>query len=130
LEAVARGLAVPDAALPKFPRAPRWDRDPEFDDRVARLKTVRDQVATQLDLDPGVLCSRDRMEAVARRNPRHVDELAEIKELRGWQAEVLGEQFVNALAGIPATNAGAASKAAAKTSGLLSKNPDQSPYRE
>jgi hypothetical protein len=40
--AVARGLAVPENALPKFPKAPRWDRDPEFDVRVAALKTVRD----------------------------------------------------------------------------------------
>jgi len=87
-------------------------------------------VATQLDLDPGVLCSRDRMEAVARRNPRHVDEMAEVKELRRWQAEVLGEQFVKALAGIPATNVTAASKAAAKTPDHPSKNPDPSPYLE
>lgn len=130
LAAIARGNAVADADLPRFPKAQRWDRDPEFDERVARLKAVRDQVATELDLDPGVLCSRDRMEAVARKNPRHVDELAEIKELRRWQAEVLGEQFVKALAAIPATNVGAASKAAAKVPGKSSKTSDPSPYLE
>jgi ribonuclease D len=37
------------------------------------------------------------MEAVARRRPRHVEELAEIPELRRWQAEVLGADFVKAL---------------------------------
>src|SRR5690606_25204640 len=35
LAAVGRGLAVPDAQLPKFPRAPRWERDPRFEDRAA-----------------------------------------------------------------------------------------------
>jgi ribonuclease D len=69
---------------------------------VARLKTVRDTVAARLDLDPGVLCSRDRMEAVVRRKPRHVDDLAEIPELRKWQVEVLGVDFVKALAGFAA----------------------------
>ena len=70
LDAVQRGLAVPENGLPRFPKAARWDRDPDFDARVSALKTVRDETATRLDLDPGVLCSRDRMEAVARRNPR------------------------------------------------------------
>lgn len=99
LDAVRRGLAVPEADLPRFPRPARWDRDPDFDANVARLKAVRDAAALRLKLDPGVLCARDRMEAVARRKPGSVAELAEIPELRRWQAEVLGADFVAALRG-------------------------------
>jgi ribonuclease D len=95
--AVARGLAVPESALPKFPKAPRWDRDPEFDVRVAALKTVRDAAATRLDLDPGVLCARERLEAVARKNPSSSEEMADVRELRAWQRGVLGEDFLKAL---------------------------------
>jgi ribonuclease D len=98
LAAVERGLAVPDAQLPRFPRAPRWDRDPDFDDRVNRLRSARDAVAGELELDPGVLCARDRLEAVARRNPQTADELLEVGELRRWQAEVLGPRLLRALA--------------------------------
>ena len=98
LDAVRRALAVPDAELPKFPRAARWDRDPEFDARVSALKTARDAAAKRLELDPGVLCSRDRLEAVARRNPTSAEELAEVTELRRWQVGVLGGDFVAALA--------------------------------
>ena len=97
LDAVARALAVPEAELPRFPKAARWDRDPEFDVRVSALKTARDAAAKRLTLDPGVLCSRDRMEAVARRNPATVSELMEVTELRRWQAGELGEAFVAAL---------------------------------
>ena len=97
LDAVKRGLAVPEAELPRFPKAARWDRDPDFDIRVSALKTVRDAVATRLDLDPGVLCSRDRLEAVARKNPTTGDELEAVVELRRWQRAVLGESFLNAL---------------------------------
>jgi ribonuclease D len=97
LDAVRRGLAVPDAELPRFPRAARWDRDPEFDSRVSALKTARDAAAKRLILDPGVLCSRDRLEAVARRNPTTLDELAEIPELRRWQIAELGQDFLAAL---------------------------------
>jgi ribonuclease D len=99
LDAVQRGLAVPEPDLPRFPRATRWDRDPDFDGNVAKLKAVRDAAAVRLKLDPGVLCARDRMEAVARRKPGSTEELAEIPELRRWQAEVLGPDFVAALRG-------------------------------
>jgi ribonuclease D len=97
LDAVSRALAVSDADLPKYPRAARWDRDPDFDARVSALKTARDAAAKRLALDPGVLCSRDRMEAVARRSPAIVEEVAEVPELRRWQVAELGADFVRAL---------------------------------
>jgi ribonuclease D len=100
LSAVRRGLDVPEADLPRFPKSPRWDRDPQFDTRVNALKTVRDAVSQRLDIDPGVLCARERMEAVARKNPKSREELLEIPELRRWQAETLGDGFVKALKGI------------------------------
>jgi ribonuclease D len=98
LDAVKRGLKIPDAELPRFPKAPRWDRDPEFDARVSALKTARDAAATRLDLDPGVLCSRDRLEAVARKNPSTMADLESVTELRRWQIRELGEDFLKALA--------------------------------
>ena len=120
LAAVARGVAVPEAALPRFPRAARWDRDPDFDDRVSRLKRVRDAAATRLDLDPGVLCSRDRLEVIARRKPRTIEELAELSELRRWQVEVMGRDFVHALQG---------ETAAAPAAPVPASDKDDSPYR-
>ncbi len=97
LAAIRRGTAIPDEQLPRFPRAPRWERDPEFDARVAQLKNVRDAAAQRLGLDPGFLCSRDRLEAIARRRPRSLEELAEVTELRRWQIAELGEAFLQAL---------------------------------
>lgn len=97
IAAVQRGLAVPEADLPRFPKSPRWERDPDFDARVATLKTVRDEAAARLDLDPGVLCARDRLEAVARKNPKSIEELESVSELRKWQRAVLGDEFVRVL---------------------------------
>jgi ribonuclease D len=102
LDAVKRGLAVPDAQLPKFPRSARWDKDPDFDAKVGKLKAVRDETAKRLELDPGVLCSRERMEAIARALPRSVESLAVIPGLRKWQIAEMGDQFVAALAGFKA----------------------------
>jgi ribonuclease D len=97
LAAVRRGLDVPDAELPRFPRAPKWDRDSDFDQRVTQLKSVRDATATLLSLDPGFLCSRERLEAIARRRPKKVGDLADVPGLRKWQIALMGEDFVLAL---------------------------------
>jgi ribonuclease D len=95
--AVIRGMEVPEADLPKFPRGQRWNKDRDFDDRVSRLKAVRDAAAVRLELDPGVLCSRERLENIARSNAKTVDDLATVPDLRRWQIEEMGEEFVAAL---------------------------------
>ncbi len=98
LAAIGRGLEVPEAELPRFPKTARWDRDPDFDHKVGALKAVRDAAATRLELDPGVLCSRERLEAVARLLPREVDDLTRIPEFRRWQIAEMGAGFVQAIA--------------------------------
>ena len=97
LAAVARGVAVPESALPSYPKGKRWARDPDFDPKVGVLKAARDAAAKRLELDPGVLCSRDRMETIARAVPKSVDELRALGELREWQVQELGADFVKAL---------------------------------
>jgi ribonuclease D len=97
LDAIARGLAVPEDELPRFPRGQRWDRDADFDARVSAIKTVRDAMATKLDMDTGVLFPREKMESVARANPRSVEDFEKIPDLRKWQVEVLAPAILDAL---------------------------------
>jgi ribonuclease D len=91
LDAVARALALPPSEWPQPARTPRPPRDPAFDDRVERLKQARNRVAAELGLDPGVLCGRTTLEALARAGP------AGLPELRRWQLEVLGAALQAAL---------------------------------
>jgi ribonuclease D len=95
--AIRRGMEAPEAELPKFPKGQRWNKDRDFDDKVTRLKAVRDAAAARLELDPGVLCSRERLENVARSGAKTVDDLAAVPELRRWQIEEMGDGFIRAL---------------------------------
>src|SRR5688500_2182222 len=97
IAAVRRGLEVPEAELPRFPKSQRWNKDKEFDARVVRLKGVRDEVARDLDLDPGVLCSRERLENIARSDAKGPTELEAVPGLRRWQIELMGAGFIHAL---------------------------------
>jgi ribonuclease D len=101
IEAIQRGLDVPERDLPRFPRGERRVNDPAFERRVDRLKAVRNAAATRLGLDPGVLCPKGTLEAVARALPTSTASLGEIPELRIWQIDVLGEDFLKALQAQP-----------------------------
>ncbi|MGE5730174.1 MAG: ribonuclease D [Gemmatimonas sp.] len=97
LAAVRRGMELPEDQLPRFPRAPRWDRDADFDSRVNALRVAREEAAHRLGLDPGFLCAREKLETIARKKPKTLEELAEVPDLRRWQIEVLGPAFLKAL---------------------------------
>ena len=97
LEAVARARALPERDLPHLERSPRPPKDPDFDGRVERLKALRNRVAAELKIDPGVLCGRSTLEAVARAAPKDRAGLAQVGELRRWQADVLGDAMLEAL---------------------------------
>jgi ribonuclease D len=97
LEAVARARALPESDLPRLERAVRPRKDADFDARVERLKAVRNRVAAELKIDPGVLCGRTTLEAVARAAPKDRAGLAQVGELRRWQADVLGDALLEAL---------------------------------
>jgi ribonuclease D len=97
LTVIERGLSVPEKDLPKFPRSERHVADPVFDQAVDRLKRVRNEMAERLGLDPGVLCPKGTLEAVARARPKTPAALGGIHEIRKWQVELLGADFLKAL---------------------------------
>jgi len=130
LESVARGLAVPENELPRFPRAQRWERDADFDDVVSKLKSVRDAAAARLDLDPGVLCARERLETIARKRPTTVEELRDIPDLRRWQIEEMGAEFVRALRNVPSSSKTGTSAAPAPEGDGAGTPREDSPYKQ
>ena len=97
LAVIEKALSVPEKDLPRFPRSERHFSDPAFDQAVERLKRARNEMAERLSLDPGVLCPKGTLEAVARARPKASAALGEIHELRKWQVEVLGQDFLKAL---------------------------------
>ena len=99
LAAMERGKAVPETELPKFERGPRRPEiDPAYELRVERLKVRRNQLATELGLQPGVLCPNGTLEAIARAVPASVEAMAGLPGLREWQRRELGAALLEAMA--------------------------------
>jgi ribonuclease D len=87
LAAVERGLEAPPE--PREERSRRWA--PEDKAAYDAMRRARADVAEELGIDAGVLCSsRPLWRAVAGR-PSDGRELCELAELRPWQTELLAE---------------------------------------
>jgi len=97
LDAVARAKALHESELPRLERRPRPQKDAGFDARLEKVKAVRNRVAAELGLEPGVLCGRTTLEAVVRARPGNRAELEQIAEVRRWQIDVLGDALLEAL---------------------------------
>jgi ribonuclease D len=97
LQAIKRGLEVPDDQLPRFPRGVRPERDPELEARTERVKAVRNRRAEALDLDPGFLMGRALLEEVARHMPASREALLAVPGVRRWQVEALGDELLRAV---------------------------------
>lgn len=98
LEAIRRGLAVPDEALPNFERRPRFRPDPAFDARLERLKGARIRLAERLKLPLGLVAPNATLESIARSAPASREALGLTPGVRQWQVRELGEELLAALA--------------------------------
>ncbi len=97
LDAVQRAKALPETDLPRLERRPRVHKDPGFDARLERVKAVRNRIATELGLDPGVVSGRTTLEAVVRARPANRTALEQVGEIRRWQIDVLGDALLEAV---------------------------------
>jgi ribonuclease D len=97
LAAIRRGLAVPEAELPRYARAPRHRPDPAFEARLERLKATRMALATRYELAPGVLSPNWLLEAIARAAPSDLASLAGISGIRRWQLDEFGAELIAAV---------------------------------
>ena len=100
LDAVSRGLAVPEADLPviRRPRKPRPDRSAER--RIEALLSWRAEAAPRLGLDPGLLLPRRLIERLAQVAPPDLAALAAVDGIRGWRSTHLGGEILSVMAGL------------------------------
>jgi ribonuclease D len=90
LAALQAGLAVPKAEWPGPAERDPWSRLPRAQQaRFTKLRAVRDRVAGELGLDPGLLASRSALEGLAALEAPAEADLITAGGLLPWQAELL-----------------------------------------
>ncbi|HEY0156725.1 MAG TPA: ribonuclease D [Thermoanaerobaculia bacterium] len=88
---VRKAMELPEADLPEKNEPKPWIRDKALENRINRLKTVRDRYAKELKIDPAVLGARHILSAVAAAGT------LDVPNMREWQKQVMGEALLAAL---------------------------------
>ncbi len=68
--------------------------DPQVEERLTRLKAVRNATAERLGVDRGTLLSNAILEVIAEAAPARREELATVGGIRQWQSDVLGAELL------------------------------------
>ena len=89
LQAVQAGLEVPEADRPVPPRGRPRRKSAASQARLERLREWRKTRASELGLDPGVLCPQSTLEALAAAGPGALDRPEEIPGLRAWRVGLI-----------------------------------------
>lgn len=97
MAAVKRGLELPKEQWPHAPRGKRWPRDPDYDDRLKRLKQERDRLTAEHDLRLGIVASNQMLSEIARTLPGDLEALAALPGIRRYQVRHFGKDLLNAL---------------------------------
>jgi ribonuclease D len=90
VESLARAAALPAADWPETKKHERGEAPSA--DSVARADALRSacaEIAKALEISPSVLAPRAALEAIARSQPRGIDEIMERGGLLRWQAELI-----------------------------------------
>lgn len=97
MAAVQRGLDLPKEEWPRVPKPKRWQRDDDYDDRLKRLKQVRDRLTAEHDLRLGIVASNQMLAEIARLMPGDLEALAALPGMRRYQVQHFGEALLKAL---------------------------------
>lgn len=100
-EVVKQAKAIPADKLPVYPRKRRPTVSPKVPDRIKAIKSWRDRVAAQLELDPALLFNKVLMTAIAVKKPTGIQQLREVDGIRNWQVKAFGKEILKVMADIP-----------------------------
>ncbi len=97
VEAVKEAMEIAQKDLPVYPRKKGPVLSPKVPDRVKALKRWRNTKARSLEIEPGLICNKSLISTIAIKNPRNMNDLERIKEMKNWQRDAFGKDLVTVL---------------------------------
>jgi ribonuclease D len=98
LDAIARGLALPDADLPAYRPSPRPHVPGVVRRRAEALREWRAKAAKEIGLEPGVLFPQRLIDRLAAAPPADLAALRQVEGVRDWRVGLFGADLLKALA--------------------------------
>lgn len=101
LDLLLEANRVPEGEVEGYPPPAGNGRarpEPAAEERLDRLKEVRNRRARALEIDRGTLLPNHVLETLAESPPGDLAELKAVEGVREWRAEALGQELLDALA--------------------------------
>ena len=97
MDAIVKGQAVPKDEWPRVERPKRYPRDDDHEERLKRLKVVREKLMVDHDLKPGIIGANQLLADIARTLPGDLEALAALPGIRNYQVANFGSELLKAL---------------------------------
>ncbi len=97
VEAVRRGMNLPDTDLPSYLRH-KTESNPGTKARLGRLKQWREGYSRQIGLATGIIAPNWLLERIAENNPADMEGLSSLQGIRQWQLNLWGKELLILLA--------------------------------
>ncbi|MDM8544457.1 HRDC domain-containing protein [Desulfococcaceae bacterium HSG9] len=94
---VKSAMQTPSHKLPSFPFRKTSPISQRVHQRIDALKIWRNLKAQHLNLDPGLVCSKSLMTAIARRKIRTPQDLHTIAQMHKWRVQAFGDEITGIL---------------------------------
>lgn len=97
LEAIERGLNMPEDDLPVYPRrrAPRISKATSR--KVSKLKNWKEAKAKRLSIDPALVLNKAQIVEIAKTKPVNTQALSKTNGIKAWQVLEFGEEIIRCL---------------------------------
>ncbi len=97
MAAIEKGRDLPKEKWPRVPKPKRWEKDPDHEARLKRLKSARDAMMKDFDLRPGIVAANGLLMEIARTMPGDLEALAALPGMRRYQVKHFGDALLRAL---------------------------------
>ncbi len=97
VEAILKAMGLEDEQLPSYPRRRRPKKDVKVQERIRRLKTMREKLSQSMGMEPGFLLNNTLIGSIALKTPETPEDLLNIDNIRHWQVENIGEDILKTL---------------------------------
>ncbi|MBC2702971.1 ribonuclease D [Desulfobacula sp.] len=96
-EAIVRAENLDHKELPSYPKTRRPRKDARVQERIERLKKMREKLSHSIGIEPGFLLNNAIIASIASKNPATSEDLLKIENIRHWQVEAIGRDIISTL---------------------------------
>ncbi len=97
VEVIMKAMELEQDKLPLYPKSRRPKRDMKVQERIKKLKKMREKSSSSMGMEPGFILNNAVISSIALTRPDTSENLLKIENIRRWQVETIGNDIISTL---------------------------------